>query len=353
MIDINDYEVIQNLKNFKKIIKNKQTNKVSLYDLKKNKIILDNYNELTVYQHDDTEYAATNSNGKCGIFDISTQKWIFPEIYDKIRIIPATDTLQEGINISCMCVLESYGNSTLFSFSRNQDGKYLLKQIVPADTYDDIQTQLFEDIRSSYSFGKKSVFSDSVLYIELTKNKKKGCIIFNKENDGKINKIIQVDCKYDDLRPSLFDGKDDLNLSHGESYRNSDCYLFETVPYVVGNLGKKQIKRTLIVNNSKCVNTLRKKLLIYKQNNLWGVLHNSEEIISAQFGPLFTMNTDKDDEYKTSFKGTNLNGKVHEFISYLDERWNKNLIIKTYEENNEQVSAKNFLKILGVFPNER
>ena len=135
----------QYLKNIK-IIQDENTNKYSIIDSAEN---LDNenwYDEIDSVEADNENlFLLLNKNGKCGVFDYIEKQWIFKPQYDSIRFIDSKDSIQRKDGKTYMCVLEMFGTSGLFTFTK-KDGKIIDRQsLIPADKYKGIQTNLFTD----------------------------------------------------------------------------------------------------------------------------------------------------------------------------------------------------------------
>ena len=299
-----------------------------------------NYQEKETITLENKHISAIKIDDRCGIYDESNDNWIIPNIYDSIQMIPMPNTIQENDNQSFMCILENYGMSALYNISLNKNGECKIGQLIPLDNYDSINSQFFNFNKKYYIANKKESLNKDVLYIEIVKNKKMGCYIYEKIDDSKMKLISKIDCLYDDLRPSLFDAQDGLDLDSSETYSNSDCYLYEKTKHFVGNKNGvyTNIYRRLVMNESELINTIEQGFLIYKLNHTWGVLYKGEKLVHPKYSPLFYKEEveDSDGEYKTQIRAATRSGDIYQYL-FTPANWKNDLRVTKVDGDNEKL----------------
>lgn len=327
------------------ILQNRENGKYYIFDKSKNKLTNKAYDEIDTIEIDSNNlFMLLNENGKCGIYDFTSNCWVYEPQYKSIRFIDSENSVQRKSGTTYMCVLELGGVSGLFTFTK-ENGQIIDKQsLIPIANYDNIQTNLFSDNISSMSTynGLRCVdnFINNYLFVEIEKDGKKGCVViknqiskskYNEACGGEFEQFINVDAKYQNIRPSEFNGVD--GIQDGE-ITGDEVYLYDTMKHCIGDKTGVYypIDRKIILNNREVIKNLERGLLLFESNDNFGVLHNGLEIIPAKFSPQMMLEEVEDSEDNTTHKFmlSDKDLKVYEYQSNFTN-WNKYLQISKYD----------------------
>lgn len=362
-----NFEVVENLnpinlKNsnslvYTQILKNCKNGKVFLYDKTNDINLTEEFTEILPIEIDtDNLFLLVNIDGKCGIYDVTSDNYAYKPIYDSVRFIDSENSVQRIDGKTYMCVLELCGNSGLFTFTKNNGEIIDRESLIPVSDYDDIQTNLFtQNINSIYidkGFKKILKATQRMLFIEVSKDKKKGCFVIKNNtiendkqnvNNGKFETIIEVPIIYDKIRPSEFNGVDGLDNKYIDG---DEVYLYETTQNFIGSKNGvySPIQRKIVLNDSQVISTLKKGLLLCANNEeLYGVLMNGKQIVPSKFAPQIILEEyEKNDDYIYKFLVVDKTGTVYDYKSTI-HNWKENLTITQLNNNEECKRTEKFI----------
>ena len=143
---------------------------------------------------------------------------------------------------------------------------------------------------------------------------------------------MQVDCKYEKIRPSQFDGCDGVT----EGYINGEeVYYYENMDHHIGDKNGVYypVRRKIMLNDREINKRLEQRLLLFGGSEGFGVLYNGNEIIPAKYSPqILEEIKDLDDDSFNQFTLANKDDMIYEYTSKLDS-WKKHLDVKKYTYN--------------------
>ena len=347
------------------ILKNCENGKVFLYDKTNDKNITEEFTEISPIEIDkDNLFLLVNIDGKCGIYDTTSGTFAYKPIYDSVKFIDSENSVQRADGMTYMCILELFGNSGVFTFTKKNGEIIDRASLIPVSNYDNIQTNLFSENLKSFSInnGLKNVskLTQRMLFIEVSKGEEKGCFVIKNNtvenekqnsNNGNYEIIMEVPIKYNKIRPSEFNGIDGL---YGEYIDGDDIYLYETTQNFIGDKNGvySPIEKKIVLNDLRVISSLNKGLLLCGNNEgLYGVLMNGSQIVPSKFSPQIILEeVEENNNYIYKFLLMDENGTVYEYKSTLNN-WNQNLVISQLNNNKESKKTEEFLDDLlnGLF----
>ena len=324
------------------VMRNIQNSKVFLFDSIKNEVVFPERDEIEIFQDDEELLLITNNQGKCGIFDMMSRCWAYPEHYNSVSLIENKDSVQRSYGKTFMCVLESAGFSGVFTFTKDKDKIVDRSSLFQVDKFTRIETNLFSQKHKTFGkVGRKPNENiENFLFVELQKDKKVGAVVIKnnitKLEDGTIEggefeTTIVVPTEYSTIRPSEFDGHDGYIDDSQEYLKNfDDVYLYEKNNYHVGSRDGvySKYKKHICLNDSNIIAMLSRKLLLCSRNGDYGVLCGDQLIVDTKYSPQILFdNAENQDELLDRFTVVDNYGNICEITSKLGA-WQKNRKIK-------------------------